>query len=170
MTVGDTLNLKELNVTRQFVDALPTAQSQTPSRFVLKSEVRTGSWANAVSATLNYGTAGSANGMASTISAELIPPNGSLSRGALYALSVEIGCGASSTWASAGPVGFIKFDQWGTKPHFDANAFLFDIQGLGEGTANLFSAGTADKTVKATLRIRIGGTTYYLMLTDSATS
>ena len=170
MAEEEFLHLQELSVKKTFTATLPTTQAQTPARFILKSEFKTGAWANAVSATLDYGTTGSAHGMASAVSAELIPPNGSLERGALYALSVEIGCQASSTWGSAGPVGFIKFDQWGTKPHFDANAFLFDIQGLGEGTANMFSAGTADQVVKGTLKIRIGTTTYYIMLTDTATS
>ena len=168
--VDDTANLKELTVKRTFNSNLPTTQFQIPHQVHLNSNAKLGAWAHAVEAKLNLQTSGSVHGVGSGATSVLIPPNGSLQRGALYAHIFEVGCQASSTWGSAGPVAFLKFDQWGTKPHFDANAFFFDVQGLAEGTSNMFSAGTADKTVKGTLKIRIGTTTYYVMLTDSATS
>ena len=165
--VQDFLHLKELTVKRTFNSDLPTTQFQIPGQFHLKSEAKLGAWAHAVEAKLDLGTSGSAHGLASGGTSILIPPNGSLQRGALYSHIFEVGCGASSTWGSAGPVAFCKFDQWGTAAHFDANAFFFDVQGLNEGTGKLFSAGAGALTTAGTLKMRVGGTTYYLMLASN---
>ena len=165
--VDDTAKLKELSVMRTFNTVLPTAQHQTPTEFVLKSNVKLGAWAHAMVCEMNLQTAGAVHGVGSAGTSILVPPNGSLERGALYAHIFEIGCQASSTWGSAGPVGFLKFDQWGTATHFDPNAFFMDIQGLNEGSGNMFSAGAGGQTAAATLKIRIGSTTYYIMLSSA---
>ena len=129
-------------------------------RVNLGSEVRTGAWANAIMAQIDYGTTGSANGMAATICSEMIPPNQSLTRGALYALDLEFGCGASSSWGSAGPVAFMKMENWGTATHFSANAFLFHLAGeTGAAGALLGANGN-------TIKCRIGSTTEYLVLSE----
>lgn len=154
---------REINGARTYQATLPTGQAQTPFAFTIKSEFKLGAWAHAMACTLDLGTAGSAHGLASAGTSVLIPPNGSLERGALYCHIFEIGAGASSTWGSAGPVGFLKFDSWGTKTNVDDNAYFMDIQGLTEGTGHMFSAG-ADVAAAATLKIRIGTTEYFLML------
>jgi hypothetical protein len=81
-----------------------TASQVEALRVEIESDVKTGAWANAIMAQIDYKDSGAAHGMAATVCAEMIPPNGSLARGALYALDLEFGCGASSTWGSAGPV------------------------------------------------------------------
>ena len=71
------------------------------------------------------------------------------------------------------PVAFQWFQVSGdgtATTDWENTGYFMIIKGLTDGTAKVFSAGTADKTVKATLRILIGTTTYYIMLTDSATS
>ena len=162
--IDDTAKLKELSVMRTFTGTdTPSGGHNTPSEFILKSEVKLGAWAHGMAGTLDLGTSGSVHGVGSGGTSILIPPNGTLQRGALYAHICEIGCQASSTWASAGPVGFMKFDQWGTAAHFDANAFFFDIQGLNEGTGKMFSSGAGAPAVAHTLKCRIGETTAYLM-------
>ncbi len=130
-------------------------------RSAISANVKTGAWANAIVGSINYSTSGAAHGMAAAIAAEMIPPNGSLSRGALYALDVVFGCGASSTWNSAGPVAFMRFDNWGTKAHFSANAFFFHLVGETGATGGLLSLNSR------TLRVRIGSTTKYLYLSDT---
>ncbi len=159
---SETGNFKELSVMRTYKAILPTAQHQTPAEFIINSEYKLGAWAHAMACQLDLKTTGSAHGLASAGTSILIPPNGSLERGALYAHVFEVGCGASSTWGSAGPIAFLKFDQWGTKTYFDPNAFFFDIQGLTEGSGNMFSSG-ADVICAHTLKCRIGATTVYLM-------
>lgn len=159
----DTITAKEINMVKSFEADNVTGDGQTPGHFTIKTNFKLGAYAAPLVGTLNLDSSGSAHGQAAGVTAELIPPNGSLQRGALYALTCEIGCEASSTWGSAGPVGFIKFDQWGTKTHFDPNALFFDIQGLSEGSGNMFSSG-ADVACAHTLKCRIGATTVYLML------
>ena len=129
-------------------------------RVNLSSEVRTGAWAQAIMAQIDYGTTGSANGMAATICAEMIPPNMSLSRGALYALDLEMGCGASSSWGSAGPVAFIKAENWGTAAYFTQNAFFLHLAGETGAAGALLGANYN------TIKCRIGTTTEYLVLSE----
>ena len=87
MTEHEFLNLKELTVKRTYIGDLPPAQQQTPVRFILKSEFLTGNWANAVEASINYGTNGAAAGLGATISADMILPNKTFPSGAYYPLS-----------------------------------------------------------------------------------
>ena len=130
-------------------------------RSAITANVKTGAWCNAITGIIDYSTSGAAHGMAASICAEMIPPNSSLERGALYALDCEFGCGASSSWGSAGPVAFIKFENWGTAAHFSANAFLFHLAGETGAAGGLLSENSR------TLRVRIGTTTKYLYLSDS---
>ena len=134
----------------------------------ITSDVRTGSWANAIVGSINYSTSGSAHGMAAAICAEMIPPNSSLARGALYSLDVCMGPGASSTWGSAGPVAFIKFENWGTKAYFDDFAFLFHVVGATDGATHLFyKNAVAFQNCDAFLKIRVGTETFYIPLSDN---
>lgn len=168
MAEHEFLKVKEINSNRTYTATLPSGQFQTPNVFTIKSEFRLGAWAHAMACTLDLGTSGSANGLASAGTSVLIPPNGSLSRGALYAHIFEIGAGASSSWGSAGPVAFCKFDSWGTAAYVDDNAFLFDIQGLNAGNDNLLDT-QGPAAADASLKIRIGSTTYWLMLSTTPT-
>ena len=135
-----------------------TASQVEALRVELISDVKTGAWANAIMAQLDYQDSGAAHGMAATICAEMIPPNGSLARGALYALDLEFGCGASSSWGSAGPVAFMKMENWGTATYFSANAFLLHLAGETGAASALLSA------TELTLKSRIGSNTRYLMM------
>jgi len=128
---------------------------------VISSEYKTGGWSNALVGSIDYGTTGYPNGMAAAICAEMIPMNGSLTRGALYALDCVFGCGASASWGSAGPVAFMHFENWGTATYFSANAFLFHLSGETAATGGMLSLGSY------TLKIRIGTTTKYLLLSDT---
>jgi hypothetical protein len=129
-------------------------------RAEITADVKTGAWANAIVGSINYSTSGAAHGMAAAICAEMIPPNNSLERGALYALDLEVGCGASSSWGSAGPVAFMKMENWGTATHFSANAFLFHLAGETGAAGALLGANNN------TLKVRIGTTTEYLFLSE----
>lgn len=117
-----------------------------------------------VCGTIDLRDTGAAHGECYGVYAEMIPPNSSLRRGALYSLGVGIGAGASSSWGSAGPVAFVKFDSWGTATNVDDNAYFFDIQGLNEATGHMLSVGASAPAVAATLKCRIGGTEYFIML------
>ena len=165
MTEHEFLNVKELSVKRTYTATLPPAQQQTPARFILKTEFATGTWANAIEASINYGTNGHATGLGATISADMILPNKTFPSGAYYPLHLSFGAQASSVWNSTlNPVAFMRLENWGTKTEFDDKAFLMHLEGLTEGTGNLFSAGAGALTTNGTLRININGTAFYLML------
>ncbi len=153
--------VRSLNIAQTMTAAATTSQVEALKVQII-SDVKTGAWANAIVGSINYSTSGAAHGMAAAVCAEMIPPNSSLSRGSLYALDMEFGCGASSSWGSAGPVAFWKMENWGTKAYFSENAFLFHL--LGET-----SAGGALWN-DSTLRIRIGSTTKYLVLSNAEDS
>ncbi len=168
MTEHEFLHLKELNVTRTYTSLLPGAQSQTPVKFVLKSEFLLGNWANAVEASINLGTAGAVAGLAATFSGDMILPNQTFPSGAYYCAHFSFGPQASSAWNTLlNPVAFMRLENWGTKTEFDDKAFLMHIEGLTEGTGHLFSVGASAPAVAATLKINIGGTAYYLMLASA---
>lgn len=125
------------------------------------SDVKTGAWANALVGSIDYSGGGSAHGMAAAVACEMIPPNSSLERGSLYALDVVFGCGANSSWGSAGPVAFMRFENWGTKDYFSANAFLFHLMSETPAVGGLLSENSR------TLRVRIGDTSKYIYLSDT---
>ncbi len=136
-------------------------------KVTLASEYRTPASASAIYGIVNYGTTGHANGMASAICAEMIVPNMSLERGALYALECEIGGGTSSSWSSAGPVGFIYCGGWGSGviTAMDLGGYLIDIQGFAEGSNKLVDNDGAAITGEGGIRCRVGTTDIWLLYT-----
>ncbi len=168
MAEHEFLNLKELTVKRTYIGDLPPAQVQTPAKFVLKTEFLCGNWCNAIEASLNFGTNGAVGGIGATGSFDCILPNRTFPSGEYTTLHLSFGPQASSAWnATLNPVSFLVLENWGTATEFDDKAFLMNLKGLNEGTGHLFSAGAGGTTVAGTLKIRIGGTTYYLMLSSA---
>ena len=126
----------------------------------IDTDYKLGGSNTAIYGKLDLSTTGAAHGMASAITAELIVPNSSLSRGALYALELELGAGATSSWGSAGPVAMIYAGFWGTMTQINANAFFMHVVGLTGAAGAMLGANSN------TLKVRIGTTTEYLMLSE----
>lgn len=147
----------------QTMTVTATANQVEVLRVELVSNVKTGAWANAIVGSINYSTSGAAHGMAAAICAEMIPPNGSLERGGLYCLDCCIGPGANSSWASAGPVAFVKFENWGTVDFFNHNGYLFNVKNLAADTGHIFHT-IATATGTHGLRILIDGVGYDILL------
>ncbi len=171
MTVGDTLRLKELDVSRTYTSDMAAPIVNTPANFVLKSEFKTGNWANAIQASLNYGTAGLANGIGATISADLIPRNGSLDSGAYYCAHFSVGPQASTTWAATlQPIAFMRLENWGTAGEFDDKGYLFHLTGVNVGNGQLFANETPTTgNITHSLKILIGTTEYFIPLSTTST-
>lgn len=166
--VQEYVHLKELTVKRTYINDTPGSIPNTPAKFVIKSEFLLGTWANAVEASINFGSNGAVLGIAGTISADMILPNRTFPSGEYTTMHLSFGPQASSAWnATLNPVSFMVLENWGTATEFDDKAFLMNIKGLNEGTGQLFSAGATGTTVAGTLKIRIGSTTYYLMLSSA---
>ena len=119
---------------------------------------------------LDLKTSGYVHGMGSAITAESVMPNGSLTRGKIICLDVELGTGGSSTWGSAGPVALMRFDIWGGGAAYaNLNAYFMQIgTGITEGSGKMYSAGAGAPAVSATLKIHIDGVgDKFIMLSDT---
>jgi hypothetical protein len=134
----------------------------------LKSDVKTGAWAQAIFAQTDYMTNGLAHGSGSVICAELSLPASSVVRGTYYVWQSEIDCPLNCVM-NANPVGVMSISVWGdAKTQFDDVGLLFDISGVTVGDGKFFSAAT-NATIDHALKCRIGGTTYWLGLYDALT-
>lgn len=132
--------------------AFTTVSSNTPADTV-----------NGVHSSLNFGSsAGNITGLGTALRATLHVPNRSLG-GTTAPLQAEV-WGDGSNAALGGLTSFLRLVAAGTPTTImDANGFLMDIQGLTGGTGSLFRVA-APATLAASLKIRVGSTTYYLPL------
>jgi hypothetical protein len=122
---------------------------------------------NGAHISLDFGaTVGNITGLGTAVRATLHIPNRSLT-GTYTAVMAEIwGDGASS--AIGGQASFIRMVAGGTAApaSMDTSGFLFDIQGLAVTTGKLIyiHTGSAPANSDGSIRIKIGATTYYIMV------
>jgi len=166
MSNEDYLNVKELSVKRTYQNILNPVLHQEVAKFVLTSEFATGEWANAIAATIDYGTNGSASGTASTASFDMTLPNRTFPSGEYSCLYLGMNPQASSTWGAGAvnPVAFMKMEVWGTTAEFLDKGYVMDIRGVGAATAGHIFDTIGSTTATHELRIKIDGVDYYLML------
>jgi len=123
---------------------------------------------NGAHISLNFGSsAGNIVGEGFAVRATFHVPGRAIN-GTWAALQAEI-YGDAANGAVGGAASFLRMLVDGNanlKDSWDDNGFLFSIQGLTAGAAHLFKTGcnaaTVNAATTATLRIRIGATTYYL--------
>lgn len=113
---------------------------------------------------------GSLSGLGVAMRATLhIPNDASFTSGTLSAIQAEIYAdGSSSDTDGCTEVSFLRVVNGGDATggaDTDDDAFLISAQGFTVGAGNLFAAKTS-AAVSHTARIKIGDTTYYLMLSD----
>jgi len=133
------------------------------AEFHTTATAKLGGWANALKGYFEFGASGDITGLASGICAEVKMPDAAIS-GTMCVMELELVDQASSGYGSGGS--FIRAEVSGTKTAFNTNGFLFDLQGLTVGSGELFQANTAAAASHA-LKIRIGATPYYIMLTET---
>lgn len=132
----------------------------------LKSDVKTGAWAQAIFAQTDYMTNGYAHGAGSVICSELSLPASSVSRGTYYVWQSEIDCPTNCVM-NANPIGVMSISVWGgAKAQFDTVGLLFDISGVTVGAGKFFSTAT-NATIDHALKCRINNTTYWVGLYDA---
>jgi hypothetical protein len=135
-------------------------------QFILTANAKTGAWSQAIFAQTDFGAAGLAHGAASVICAELSLPGASVTRGTYYVWQSEIDCPASCVMNS-NPIAVMSVSTWGTaKAQFDTVGYLFDISGVTAGSGKFYDTSASAATGDATLRIRVGGTAKYILLSD----
>jgi len=135
------------------------------ARFTLNSTVKIGDWANAVVGKIDFKTTGYVTGLAGAVCAEIDLPSTNPTGGSGTYTCFEGEMIVPTGFTSTVPVSFINLNLSGAgKANFDTNGFIMDLQGLSVATGKVFQANTATAASHA-LRIRIGATPYYIMLT-----
>ena len=132
-------------------------------RVTMESNVKLGGWANAFKALVDWKTIGGVTGLGSAICAEMVMPGGACPGGTYGVVEIELACPAS--WTGGQPVSLIYAQTSGdTKANFDTYGYLFDIWGVTVGSGKVFQENTTITSSTHALRIRIGGTAYFIPL------
>jgi hypothetical protein len=142
-----------------------TTGYQKGIRCTISSEYSLGSSAKAIYSKIDLGTTGCSTGYVAGLATDIIPPNSSLSHGAIYGVDVQIMPGASSSWGSAGPVAFMHFGAAGTVTYLDDAAFLFVLDGVNSGATHLWYDHT-DGAYDEWIKVKTPSGTRYIPLMD----
>ena len=129
-------------------------------RCTMTSNVKTPGSFNAIKGIIDYQTVGHAHGDCAPLAAEMTMMNSSAVRGAYYMVDLQMSCGASTSWGSAGPVCWIKFGALGTKTHLDANTYLLYLKGFTGAAGALVGAN------ENTIKCLIGSNTLYMVMSE----
>lgn len=136
------------------------------SRFQLNANAALGSFSNALKAQVVYGTAGKTTGLGSAFVAEMTLSAGT-DAGTYAPLEIELNApdGADTGTLTS----FIHISTQGADvATVDDNVRLFNLVGVSAGTGHVFQTGSsAPATVGGSLKCRIAGTDYYLILYTS---
>jgi hypothetical protein len=133
-------------------------------RFFMTTNVALGGWSNALKAEVTYGASGSTTGLGSAFVAEMTLSAGT-SSGTYAPVEVELNLGASASTGTATSLFYCSVNGTAADT-FQDNGYLFNLQGLGSATTGeIFQANTAADATHA-LKILIGATPYYIMLTN----
>jgi hypothetical protein len=136
------------------------------SRFQLNADAALGSFSNALKAQVVYGTSGKTTGLGSAFVAEMTLSAGT-DAGTYAPLEIELNApdGADTGTLTS----FIHISTQGADvATVDDNVRLFNLVGVSAGTGHVFqTGGTAPGTVGGSLKCRIAGTDYYLILYTS---
>jgi len=137
---------------------------------IMTTNVALGGWANALKGEVSFGAAGRVTGLASAVVAEMTLPSAALTTGNYAALELELNLPASFTTGAGTPTAFQYMSVQGDAvAEMDTNGYLFILNGLTPAAGKLFQTNTAADATHA-LRVLIGGTAYYIMLTSVTSS
>lgn len=134
------------------------------SRFQLNADAALGSFSNALKAQVVYGTAGKTTGLGSAFVAEMTLSAGT-DAGTYAPLEIELNApdGADTGTLTS----FIHISTQGADvATVDDNVRLFNLAGVSAGAGHLFQTGTTEANVAGSLKVRVAGTDYYIVLYD----
>ena len=134
------------------------------SRFHAYTNVALGSNFMGLKSYTEFGSSGSCTGLATGFCSEIKMPNAAVG-GTYYAIELEYVAGGTSTEATNR--GWIYMNNTGdANGDFDDNGFLFKLDGLTADSGHLYDTSASAATGDATLKIQIGSTTKYILLSD----
>jgi hypothetical protein len=140
------------------------------AEFEMTTNVELGGWCNALKAFMNFGANGGVTGLASAMNAELVMPSSLSGSGGTYACYEGNIVYPASGFTGGQPTSWFRLATSGAdKTYFDTNGYLFDIIGVTAGAGKFFTTDD-EPTPTHALRIRIGGTEYWISVSDSVTA
>jgi len=152
----------------QTMTAESTGNQVEVAQFILTADVKTGAWANAILAKIDYSTNGLAHGIAGVVCAEIDLPGSSVVRGTYTVFEAEINCPTNCAM-NANPIHVFQINSWGTnKTQFDTVGYLFELSGVTSGAGNIwYDAQKAAPAVEEFVRVKTPSGTRYLALYDA---
>jgi len=115
---------------------------------------------------LSFGASGTVSGLGAALEATLHIPNDASQAGTLCAIKAAINSDGSTSDPSGALLSFICIDNQGDATggaDVDDDAAVLGLSGFTQGTGNVFKTGS-DIAAAATLRVRVNGTSYFLLL------
>jgi len=133
-------------------------------RIHLDISAAAGGWSNASKTSVTYSAAGSTTGLGSCGNFEMTMSAGTTA-GTYAPVEMEMIVPAGASLGSR--TSFMYMATSGTdKATFDTSGYLFKLDGVTVGSGKFFQVNTATASTHA-LRCDIGGTPYYVMLTNA---
>jgi cytoskeletal protein CcmA (bactofilin family) len=133
------------------------------ARFHLDTNVALGGWSNALKAEVTYGETGRTAGLGSAFCAEMTLSAGTTS-GTYSVFEGELNLGSDAETGTATSFMYLSVNG-DDKATFDTSGYILNLQGLAANSGKVFQENTAAAATHA-LRILIGTTPYYVMLTS----
>lgn len=137
------------------------------AKFKMSTEVALGSWANALKAEVDWGTAGAVTGLGSALVAEMTLGPGSQAGGTYGVLELELNAPADSGDTN---VAFIYASMQGADDDaLDDHVCLISLNGVTAGSGSILQTFSqiTNAAVQASLKIKINGTAWYIPLMDA---
>ena len=119
---------------------------------------------------LSFGTSGLVTGLGVALECTLHIANQATQSGTLAALKVAINSDGSTSDPAGAALSYIRVDNQGDATggaDVDDDAALFDIAGHTIATGNMIAASTTEANYSHSVRVRINGTSYYMMLASA---
>ena len=124
-------------------------------------------WSNALKAQVDYDATGKTSGLGSAFVAEMSMSAGTVD-GTYAPLELELNLPSGASLGTQTSMMYLSA-QGADIATFDSGGFLMSIQGHSAGTTTLFDTFTqlTNPAIQASLRIKVGATTYYIPLGDT---
>lgn len=153
----------------QTMTALSTANQIEVAQFILTSDVKTGTWANAILGKIDYSANGLAHGIAGVICSEIdLPSTTAVVRGTYCAWETEINCPTGCNMGG-NPIYVNRIAVWGgAETQFDAVGYLFEITGVSSGASSFwYDNPKGAPQIEEFIRVKTPSGTRYLALYDA---